>query len=267
MATKGRSGPEAGTDFTVGPPPGCMRMTGTNAGAQRAPGLGEARFPQLLLDVHEEILVDLFAGGGGASLGIEMATGRQVDVAINHDPIAVALHRVNHPQTTHHVCDVFEADPRVATNGRPVGLLWASPDCTDHSKAKGGKPFRDSARKRRALAWVVTRWAGQVRPRVIVLENVEEFAQWGPLVGPRGELRRCPKRKGQTFRAWVRSLKQLGSTWFLPYVAGYYAATIAGEHLTRPEVEARLAELLTLGQPHLEQHYRERLSQLQPTAL
>jgi DNA (cytosine-5)-methyltransferase 1 len=167
-------------------------------------------FPQLLLDTHDELMIDLFAGGGGASLGIEQATGRQVDVAINHDRTAVAMHRANHPQTRHLTSDVFEVDPREVTQGRPVGLLWASPDCTDHSKAKGGKPFRDSARKRRALAWVVTRWAGQVRPRVIMLENVEEFAQWGPLVGTSGELRRCPKRKGRTFRAWVRSLEQLG---------------------------------------------------------
>lgn len=163
---------------------------------------------QRLLDIHGELIVDLFAGGGGASLGIEMATGRQVDVAINHDAAAVALHQVNHPQTRHHLCDVFEADPHAVTGGRPVGLLWASPDCTDHSKAKGGKPIR--TRKRRALAWVVKRWAGQVRPRVIMLENVEEFVQWGPLVGPPGALRRCSRRKGRTFRRFVRELEALG---------------------------------------------------------
>jgi len=165
-------------------------------------------YPQLLLDIHDELIVDLFAGGGGASCGIEMATGRQVDVAINHDAAAVAMHRANHPQTDHHVSDVFEVDPREVTQGRPVGLLWASPDCTDHSKAKGGKPIRN--RKRRALAWVVKRWAGQVRPRVICLENVEEFIQWGPLVGPPGKLRRCEKRKGKTFRRFVRDLEELG---------------------------------------------------------
>lgn len=176
----------------------------------RKPRTSTGPFPQLLLDTHDELIVDLFAGGGGASLGIEMATGRQVDVAINHDSAAVALHKANHPQTTHHTCDVFEADPRVVTSGRPVGLLWASPDCTDHSKAKGGKPFRESARKRRALAWVVTRWAGQVRPRVICLENVEEFADWSPLIGPRDALRRDPRRKGRTFRRWRRSLERLG---------------------------------------------------------
>ena len=165
-------------------------------------------FDQYLLDVHDELIVDLFAGGGGASCGIEMATGRQVDVAINHDAAAVAMHQANHPQTTHHVCDVFEADPRVVTGGEPVGLLWASPDCTDHSKAKGGKPTRN--RKRRALAWVVCRWAGQVRPRVICLENVEEFVDWGPLVGKPGAYRRDPRRKGDTFRQWVRELEGHG---------------------------------------------------------
>lgn len=165
-------------------------------------------FPQLLLDTHDELIVDLFAGGGGASLGIEMATGRQVDVAVNHDEAAIAMHRINHPQTEHHVADVFEVDPMEVAGDRPIGLLWASPDCTDHSKAKGGKPIRN--RKRRALAWVVKRWAGQVRPRVICLENVEEFVDWGPLVGPPGKLRRCPRRKGKTFRRFVRDLEGLG---------------------------------------------------------
>lgn len=168
----------------------------------------EHPYPQLLLDMHEELIVDLFAGGGGASCGIEMATGRAVDIAINHDPASVLLHQANHPLTKHFVSDVFELDPHAVTDGRPIGLLWASPDCTDHSKAKGGKPIRD--RKRRALAWVVKRWAGQVRPRVIMLENVEEFVHWGPLVGPPGELRRCKKRKGRTFRKFIRDLKSLG---------------------------------------------------------
>lgn len=167
-------------------------------------------YPQMMLDTHEELIVDLFAGGGGASCGIEMATGRTVDIAINHDAAAVALHKANHPQTKHHTSDIFEVDPRKVTEGRPVGLLWASPDCTFHSKARGGKPIRSKTKKRRALAWVVTRWAGQVRPRVIMLENVEEFAEWGPLVGPPDQLRPCPKRRGQTFRKWVRSLERLG---------------------------------------------------------
>jgi DNA (cytosine-5)-methyltransferase 1 len=169
-------------------------------------------YPQMLLDLNREIIVDLFAGGGGASCGIEMALGRTVDVAVNHDPAAVAMHRINHPQTVHYRADVFEVDPREVTGGRAVGLLWASPDCTYHSKARGAKPIRHKNRKRRALAWVVTRWAGQVRPRVIMLENVEEFAEWGPLVGPPDALRPCPKRRGQTFRKWVRSLERLGYT-------------------------------------------------------
>lgn len=169
-------------------------------------------FPQMLLDLHHELIVDLFAGGGGASCGIEMALGRQVDIAINHDAAAVALHQANHPQTRHYVSDMFEVDPRAVTQGRRVGLLWASPDCTFHSKARGGKPIRSKERKRRALAWVVTRWAGTVRPRVVVLENVEEFASWGPLVGPAHAQRPCPRRRGRTFRKWVRSLTRLGYT-------------------------------------------------------
>lgn len=192
-------------------------------------------FPQLLLDIHDELIVDLFAGGGGASVGIEMATGRQVDVAINHDADAVAMHEANHPQTRHMQADVFEVDPREATEGRPVGLLWASPDCTFFSKARGGKPLRNRQKKRRALAWVVTRWAGQVRPRVIMLENVEEFTDWCPLVARRDrktgrvvradgtvarpgervaledqQLVPCGRRPGHRFRAWVRSLEAHG---------------------------------------------------------
>jgi DNA (cytosine-5)-methyltransferase 1 len=169
---------------------------------------GPVIFPQFMLDLNGELLVDLFAGGGGASCGIEMATGRTVDIAINHDPAAVLLHQVNHPQTRHLVSDVFEVDPRAVCAGRPVGLLWASPDCTHFSKSRGGKPVR--TKKRRALAWVVKRWAGTVRPRVICLENVEEFVTWGPLVGPPGEYRPCPRRKGRTFRKFVKDLRRLG---------------------------------------------------------
>lgn len=164
----------------------------------------------MLLDLNKELVVDLFAGGGGASTGIEMALGRHVDIAVNHDPAALAMHEMNHPQTHHDRSDVFEVDPHEITQGRPVGLLWASPDCTYFSKALGGKPLRDNARKRRALAWVVKRWAGQVRPCVIMLENVEEFQEWGPLVGPPDKLRPCPKRKGSRFRAFVRSLERMG---------------------------------------------------------
>jgi len=142
-------------------------------------------FPQFHLDLHDELIVDLFAGGGGASDGIREALGRESDIAINHDAAAVALHKLNHPQTHHHTCDVFEVDPRTVTGGRPVGLLWASPDCTYHSKARGAKPIRHANKKRRALAWVVTRWCAQMKPRVVMLENVEEFVHWGPLVAKR----------------------------------------------------------------------------------
>lgn len=145
-------------------------------------------FQQHLLPLENELIVDLFAGGGGASSGIEEGLGRMVNIAINHDHASVQLHAANHPLTDHHLSDVFEVDPRIACGGKPVGILWASPDCTYHSKARGSKPIRHANQKRRALAWVVTRWAGQVKPRVIMLENVEEFAQWGPLVAKKEDL-------------------------------------------------------------------------------
>lgn len=116
---------------------------------------------QLSLPIAKELVVDLFAGGGGASLGIERAY-RSPDVAVNHNPIAIAVHQANHPDTLHYTCDVFEVDPLEATQGRPVGVLWASPDCRHHSKAKGGKP---RSKKIRALAWVVIRWAAVCKPR------------------------------------------------------------------------------------------------------
>lgn len=155
------------------------------------------------------MVVDNFAGGGGASTGIEAALGRPCDIAINHDPEAIAMHRANHPRTRHLVGSVWDYAPRAITSGRPVQLGWFSPDCTFHSKARGGKPFRDRnvARRRRGLAWLVTRWAKEVRPRVIMLENVEEFADWGPLL-PDGRI--CPIRRGQTFRKWHRQLENLG---------------------------------------------------------
>jgi DNA (cytosine-5)-methyltransferase 1 len=160
--------------------------------------------PQFILPLHPELVVDLFAGGGGASTGIEQALRRPVDVAINHDPQAVSLHQANHPQTQHYVSDVFEVDPRAVCAGRPVGLLWASPDCKHFSKAKGGKPV---SKKIRSLAWVVVKWARLVRPRLICLENVEEFQTWGPLAA---DGRPCPARKGLTFRRWVRELEREG---------------------------------------------------------
>ena len=162
--------------------------------------------PQFNLPLHRELVIDLFAGGGGASTGIEQAIGRAVDIAINHDPEAVALHQANHPQTKHYVSDVFEVDPLAVVDGRPVGMLWASPDCKHFSKAKGGKPV---SKKIRGLAWVVIKWAKLVRPRVIFLENVEEFQTWGPLGA---DNRPCPLKKGRTFKRWKSSLENLGYT-------------------------------------------------------
>lgn len=152
-----------------------------------------------------EIIVDLFAGGGGASEGIRAALGRDSDVAINHDLVAIAMHEANHPGTRHLRQNVWEVSPRWATRRRPVGLLWASPDCAHFSKAKGSAPTRD--REIRSLAWVVEKWAREVRPRVIILENVEEFKTWGPL-DRAGVI--IPSQKGATYRAFVRSLRRLG---------------------------------------------------------
>jgi len=159
---------------------------------------------QFILPISSELVIDLFAGGGGASTGIEQAIGRHVDIAVNHDQDAVALHQMNHPQTRHLVSDVFEVDPLAVTQGRPVGLLWASPDCKHFSKAKGGKPV---SKRIRSLAWVVVKWAKLVRPRVICLENVEEFKTWGPLCEAGTP---CPVRKGQTFDRWQQQLRALG---------------------------------------------------------
>lgn len=151
-----------------------------------------------------ELVVDNFAGGGGASTGIERALGRPIDIAINHDPEAIAMHKANHPRTRHLCESVFAVSPLEITGGQPVGLAWFSPDCTHHSKAKGGKP---RSAKRRGLAWVVIRWASRVRPRVIMLENVEEFEDWGPLLADGNP---CPERRGQTFGQWVHQLERCG---------------------------------------------------------
>ena len=149
----------------------------------------------------KEIIVDNFAGGGGASTGIEMATGRSVDIAINHDVNAVAMHTTNHPETLHYCESVFDVNPVVATAGRPVGLAWFSPDCRHFSKAKGSKPVEKEIR---GLAWIVIRWALAVRPRVMMLENVEEFKTWGPLLA--SEMRPDPARAGETFEAFCGML-------------------------------------------------------------
>lgn len=148
-----------------------------------------------------EIIVDNFAGGGGASTGIEMATGRSVDIAINHDPNAIAMHTTNHPNTLHYCESVYAVRPKVATAGRRVALVWSSPDCRHFSKAKGAKPVEKAIR---GLAWVTLRWGLDVDPRVMMLENVEEFKTWGPLLA--AEMRPDPARIGETFQAFVGML-------------------------------------------------------------
>lgn len=156
------------------------------------------------MKIVNEIVVDNFAGGGGASTGIEIAIGRSVDIAINHDPSAIAMHRANHPATKHYQEDVWKVNPVEACAGRPVALAWFSPDCKHHSKAKGGKPV---SKKIRGLAWVAVKWAKQVHPRVIMLENVEEFQDWGRLDANN---RPDPRYKGETFQRFVRQLESLG---------------------------------------------------------
>lgn len=155
------------------------------------------------IDALSEKIIDSFAGGGGASTGIELATGRVVDIAINHDPDAILMHKTNHPYTTHYQASVWDVDPEEVCGGSPVGLLWASPDCKHFSKAKGGKPVDKQIR---GLAWIVLRWAGTVRPRVIILENVEEFQTWGPVRHGRP----MKAKAGQTFRRFVSQLEALG---------------------------------------------------------
>ncbi len=188
--------------------------------------------PQFILGLDDELLVDEFACGGGMSEAIEQATGRHVDIAVNHDEDACSMHAANHPQTEHHWKDVFEVCPRRATKGRAVGLLHLSPDCTHHSQARGGQP---RSKKLRGLAWIGVRWAGVKRPRIITLENVKQILQWGPLIAKRdpktgrvvkldgtvaaeGErvpvqqqhLVPDPRHAGRTWRAFVRALERLG---------------------------------------------------------
>jgi len=151
------------------------------------------------LPFEKELVVDLFAGGGGASTGIARAY-REPDVAVNHNPIALAVHRANHPQTTHYVADVYEVDPREATGGQPVAIIWASPDCRHHSKAKGGAP-RD--RGVRGLAWVVIRWLFITKSRLLFLENVEEFCDWGPIDE---EGQPIKAERGRTFKAFIAAI-------------------------------------------------------------
>lgn len=155
--------------------------------------------PSMGLPFEKELVVDLFAGGGGASTGIARAY-REPDVAVNHNPIALAVHRANHPKTAHYVADVFEVDPREATGGQPVAIIWASPDCRHHSKAKGGAP-RD--RGVRGLAWVVIRWLFVTKSRLLFLENVEEFCDWGPIDDDGQPIK---SERGRTFKAFIAAI-------------------------------------------------------------
>ena len=169
--------------------------------------------------INGELVVDNFAGGGGASTGIELATGYSVDIAINHDPEAIRMHKVNHQNTEHYCENVWAVDPVKACNGHPVGLAWFSPDCKHFSKAKGGKPKDKNIR---GLAWVACRWAGLVRPRVIMLENVEEFKTWGPLNRGHHPIK---NKQGKTFERFVQQLTDLGyEVDFRELVAADYGA-------------------------------------------
>lgn len=177
-------------------------MTSVVNGAERA-DVGRGTGVNM---INGELLVDNFAGGGGASTGIELATGYSVDIAINHDPEAIKMHKANHPSTKHYCESVWDVDPVAVCKGHPVALAWFSPDCKHFSKAKGGKPKDKNIR---GLAWVALRWAGLVRPRVIMLENVEEFKTWGPL--NRGH-RPIKAKQGETFRQFVAQMEALGYT-------------------------------------------------------
>lgn len=162
----------------------------------------------MALDLGNELIIDNFAGGGGTSTGLEAAFGRPVDIAINHDPEALAMHALNHPYTKHLCESVWDVDPIEVTNNQPVGLVWLSPDCKHFSKAKGGKPVE---KKIRGLAWVTLRWAAKCKPRVIMLENVEEFKTWGPLMqDDQGNWKPDPAKRGKTFESFVRQLEGQG---------------------------------------------------------
>lgn len=164
----------------------------------------------LPLDFPDELVIDNFAGGGGTSTGLEAALGRPVDIAINHDPQALAMHALNHPYTQHLCQSVWDVNPILVTRNQPVGLVWLSPDCKDFSKAKGGTPV---SKHIRGLAWVGMRWIALCRPRVLILENVEEFQDWGPLiVSADGTARPDPARRGRTFESFVRQLRAHGYT-------------------------------------------------------
>ncbi len=179
--------------------------------------------PSMGLPFKKELVVDLFAGGGGASTGIARAY-REPDVAVNHNPIALAVHRANHPKTAHYVADVYEVDPREATGGQPVAIIWASPDCRHHSKAKGGAP-RD--RGVRGLAWVVIRWLFITKSRLLFLENVEEFCDWGPIDD---EGQPIKAERGRTFRAFISAI----------------SAGLAADHPDMPEIMQAIGEFVPM---------------------
>ena len=150
------------------------------------------------------LIIDAFAGGGGASVGIEMALGREVDIAINHDPDAILMHQTNHPQTLHLTEDIFKVNLQKYIKNQRVALMWASPDCTSHSKAKGGKPRKQGLR---ILPWAVYKHAKSVLPEVIIMENVEEIQDWGPL-DPEGHP--IKEKRGEDYRKFMNAMKSLG---------------------------------------------------------
>ena len=152
----------------------------------------------------DNLIIDCFAGGGGASVGIEMALGRPVDIAVNHDPEAIRMHKVNHPDTLHLTEDIFKADLKKIVNGRKVALMWASPDCTSHSKAKGGQPRNSGLR---ILPWAVFKHAREILPDVIIMENVEEIQQWGPLDSKGHPI---PERRGEDYKRFIKAMCALG---------------------------------------------------------
>lgn len=151
-----------------------------------------------------DLIIDCFAGGGGASVGIEMALGRKVDIAINHDPDAILMHKTNHPDTLHLTEDIFKVDLQKYVKGQHVALMWASPDCTSHSKAKGGKPREKGLR---ILPWAVYKHAKEILPDVIIMENVEEIQQWGPLDKDGYPIK---ERKGESYKKFISAMKSLG---------------------------------------------------------
>ena len=151
-----------------------------------------------------DLIIDCFAGGGGASTGIELALNRPIDIAINHDPDAILMHKTNHPHTLHLTEDIFEVDLQKHVRGRRVSLMWASPDCTSHSKAKGGQPRK---RGLRILPWAVYKHAREIRPEVIIMENVEEIQQWGPLDDAGHPI---ASRKGEDYKKFIFSMEALG---------------------------------------------------------